>query len=221
MAIKVWLLPIEDAPQQNKQSAFTRDLLRAICIREDLALSEEELNLAGLDLIQVFSRKHGRALSIAHCEKMLAVAIGPGRVGVDCEAAGRARNWQGMSRSFFTEQEAKVICDTPQAQRESVFLRHWVLKEAYLKAIHGSIFGDLNRLFIDAGGRPTLSDGDGLPWEFWELEYGANMIALCGIGGDAAEFLLLSSVSAFADGSDVGKAQVCSSGQCRIEIPHA
>ena len=217
MTVKIWLLPLKNAPQQKKQSGLARELLRVICIREGFTLNEEELNLDGLDLINLFHCRHELALSIAHCEKMLAVAIGPGRVGVDCEARGRTRNWQGMAKSFFTAGEADVISRTPPEHWESVFLRHWVLKEAYIKAVHGSIFGDLNSLFIDAGGRPALSGGgDSSLWKSWEFEFGGIRVALCGTGSEVAKFSLIDSVQAFADGTDTGKPLPCTPKECRI-----
>jgi phosphopantetheinyl transferase len=119
---------------------------------------------------------------------MLAIGLSRETIGVDCEAIGRRRNWDGIANCFFTEFEAKAIIAADERMKESTFLRHWVLKEAYIKAIRGSIFGDLNRLvLVNTHSARIEDDGGHGEWHGWLLKEGNCFVALCGL---QAEFLL-------------------------------
>jgi len=196
-ATKVWLYLLEAEPRRKKQSALVRDMLRVICATEGIDLGSSELNIPGLELVELFSSRYNTGLSIAHCRGMLAVALGPGRVGVDCELQGRRRNWQAIAQQFFTPAEAHTISAVRPENREPVFLRHWVLKEAYVKAIRGSIFGDLNRLTVTALGSElailecNIQDN----WRAWEIEVSGGMIAVCSSQSEAVVFSLVGSLS--------------------------
>jgi phosphopantetheine--protein transferase-like protein len=172
-------------------------MLRIICETEGIALGESELSLPGLDLIELFFNRYNIGLSIAHCRGMLAVALGPGRVGVDCELKGRSRNWQGIAQQFFTPSEAHTISVAKPDEREKAFLRHWVLKEAYIKAIHGSIFGDLNRLVVEGQGVSIMASECNTrnKWWTWEVELSGSMIALCSSHSGAVVFSVIDSLS--------------------------
>lgn len=192
METKVWLHPLERAQRRKQQSALTRELLRTICELEGIALSQNELGLPGLELIELFSSRDNIGLSIAHCPRMLAIALGPGRVGVDCEARGRPRNWRGIASAFFTPGEAQAVSAAKPEDREAVFLRCWVLKEAYIKAIRGSIFGDLNRLVVDSKLGPIVENSDPLnTWTFRETELLGSLIAVCSSCSEEMAFTMV------------------------------
>lgn len=193
----MWLHPLQTPQRQKRQSALARDLLRVICKIEGVALGEDELRLPGLELIELFSSRYSTGLSIAHCRGMLAIAIGPGRVGVDCELKGRSRNWQGIAQQFFTPGEAHAISVARPEDREEAFLHHWVLKEAYIKAIRGSIFGDLNRLVVEGQGVSILAAECNTwnNWWTWEVEVSGSMIALCNSHSGAVMFSVIDSLS--------------------------
>ena len=196
-ATKVWLYLLEAAPRRKKQSALARNMLRVICATEGIDLDSSELNIPGLELVELFSSRYNMGLSIAHCRGMLAVAMGPGRVGVDCELQGQRRNWQAIALQFFTPAEAHTISAARPENREAVFLRHWVLKEAYIKAIRGSIFGDLNRLTIVGlvGGVAISECNVQDKWRAWEVEVSGSMIAVCSSQSEAVVLLMLDSLS--------------------------
>jgi len=176
----IWLFPMKSPQRRRGQSIVARNILRLACETEGVALTEKELALPGFDLIEVFAREKKRCLSISHCSSMVAVSLASDNVGIDCEAIGRCRNWQGIARQFFTAREADYIESSSAEDRELAFLRHWVLKEAYIKAIRGSIFGDLNRLIIDARYRMSIVDADHLKtWQAWSLELSSCPIAVC------------------------------------------
>lgn len=71
------------------------------------------------------SHAHGRAL----------VAVSRAQeVGIDLELARSNVQAENLSRRFFTPREHTVIMQSAEAQRTAVFFRHWVAKEAVLKA---------------------------------------------------------------------------------------
>ena len=184
MATKVWLLPLEIPCRRKEQSTHARELLKIVCDLEGIVLAEKTLLLPGLQLIEQFSTDLGLGLSITHSSQMVAIALSEADVGIDCEPKGRNRNWQGIAQQFFTAKEAEVIATVNSDQRESVFLRHWVLKEAYLKALHGSIFGDLNRLVLEGPRIAKVDDCGGQRiWRGWKLELFGCSIAVCSASG--------------------------------------
>jgi phosphopantetheinyl transferase len=111
-------------------------------------LNDTHLALPGPELMGLISDNFGLSISITHCPKLVAVALGKGQLGLDCEAAGGTRNWLRIADHFFTREEATTIASASTAEHENLFLRHWVLKESYIKSIKGSVFGDLNRLTL-------------------------------------------------------------------------
>ena len=185
---KLWLHPISGGCRSSEQSALARRLLQGICIDEGIEIANIDLTTPGLELIDIFSNHLGIYLSISHCSSLLAVALSHDLIGVDCEAIGRRRNWDGIANSFFTEFEAKAIIAADERMKEPTFLRHWVLKEAYIKANRGSIFGDLNRLvLVNTHSARIEDDGGHGEWHGWLLKEGNCFVALCGL---QAEFLL-------------------------------
>ena len=136
-ATKIWLHLLDAASQRKKQSSRARELLRLVCDIEGIGIAENELLQPGLELIEFFSAKLNLGLSIAHCPKMIAIALAPGEIGIDCETKGKNRNWLGIANQFFTAREAEAIAAASPEERESVFLRHWVLKEAIHQSVPG------------------------------------------------------------------------------------
>lgn len=182
---KIWLFPLKNKPRRAEQSAATRNVLRAICDWEKISITAAELTLPGLDLIKFFAANRNLGLSLAHCTDMIAIATSPGRVGVDCETPGRNRNWRGIAEEFYTPGEAKaVVCAEPGGSIESTFLSYWVLKEAYIKAIQGSIFGDLNGLVVTGRGQVKI-EGPQSDWDCWSIQLENCPVAVCAAAGAA------------------------------------
>ena len=195
---KIWLHLLDAASQRKKQSSQTRELLGLICDIEGIGITENELLQPGLELIEFFSAKLNLGLSLAHCPKMIAIALAPGEVGIDCETKGKNRNWRGIANQFFTAREAEAIAAASSEERESVFLRHWVLKEAYIKACRGSVFGDLNRLVVENHRSVRIEDCTLIArWQAWELELCGCPVAVCSTSSGA---LLISRVNRLFSG---------------------
>jgi 4'-phosphopantetheinyl transferase len=55
-------------------------------------------------------------------------------VGIDVEPVGRRADIDNIASHFFSSSEIELLGSTPQEKRQTVFMRLWTLKEAYLKA---------------------------------------------------------------------------------------
>jgi len=122
------------------------------------ALSVLHVSPAFLDLDAPFRRLAdqlragtGLHLSISHSRGVVALALASGPVGIDVEVLDQNRNWSGIADQFFTEKEANTLKQINPGVRRRHFLQSWVMKEAYLKTFHGSVFGDLNRAVLIQG----------------------------------------------------------------------
>lgn len=173
----LWLHPLAEPLSRRQQSARARELLAMMCTELDLRLSSAERSLKGEALLDVFSDRWGLWLSISHCPAAVAIALCEQPVGVDCEAPGKARDWCAIAEVFFSPTESEAIDRVGASQRETLFLRHWVLKEAYLKMQRGSVFGNLNDLVLEGPDRARLQ---GVPAATCcVLRSGSLQVALC------------------------------------------
>lgn len=146
---QIWLKKFDSGPASKEfQSRAARSLLQVACRSSGVELKSEHLILRGPELIDHVDKNFGLSISITHCAQIVAVAVGRGRLGLDCEPMGKIRNWQGIADQFFTSEEANTVANASTNEQERVFLRHWVLKESYIKSIKGSVFGDLNKLTL-------------------------------------------------------------------------
>ncbi len=180
LATKVWLKQCMPGLKRAAQRHLSRELLDDVCRLEGVLVTKTELALSGLELIELFAAKYQLGLSIAHCSGMIAIALAPGAIGIDCEAKGKKRNWSGIATQFFTSEEAQTIVAAKPDEHEAVFLRHWVLKEAYIKANRGSLFPDLNSLVLVSDGFAAIFDTPSPgTWRSWEMEVEGFPIAIC------------------------------------------
>ncbi|MEH6564747.1 MAG: 4'-phosphopantetheinyl transferase superfamily protein [Halopseudomonas sp.] len=85
-------------------------------------------------------------LSISHTAGLVAVALAPAgqAIGVDVEAWSRPLRLQQLLAGCMSKDDADWCLG--QASPEQAFLRHWTLKEAYLKALGRGIAADLPAL---------------------------------------------------------------------------
>jgi 4'-phosphopantetheinyl transferase len=100
--------------------------------------------------------------NISHSADLAVVAVANGReVGVDVEAVREGRRVQGIADRWFGPGEAAALRKLEGTERDELFYRLWVRKEAYLKATGQGIF--LERL---AGSDPPPG------WELIDLDVG-------------------------------------------------
>jgi phosphopantetheine--protein transferase-like protein len=161
------------------QSYKARLLLRLALSRAKLSISDPLLALPGTELIKSIREQFGIETSITHCSEMVGIALGRTKLGLDCEALGRKRNWLGIADQFFTPMEADVIRRADAVEQERLFLQHWTLKEAFIKAIQGSIFGDLNQLTLLNGSKFQLMTQKHEPWHAWQIDASNCLISIC------------------------------------------
>lgn len=158
---QVWLQKlITGSAARDFQSKSARRLLQLACRSRGVELNAGHLSLPGPALISLVERDFGLGISLSHCPQLVAVAIGKGRLGLDCEAMGKIRNWQALADHFFSQEEAGTIATSSAEEQERSFLRHWVLKESYIKSIRGTVFGDLNRLTLTDRGESAQVECD-------------------------------------------------------------
>jgi len=178
--LQVWIhRPGSRLNSRHEQSGIVRQLLKLALFAANISATEAILALPGIKLIQSVRAQFGIGISITHCPEMVAVAIGAGKLGLDCEALGKKRNWQGIADQFFTESEADAIRQANPEMTERVFLQHWTLKEAFIKANENSIFGAMNRLVISSSTGVQLEGRGQEHWQVWYAAIGKCILGVC------------------------------------------
>lgn len=73
--------------------------------------------------------------NISHSADLGLFAFSPDRpVGVDVENERPVRRLLDVAQRFMTDDELRTLAETPEEERNSAFLRSWVVREARLKA---------------------------------------------------------------------------------------
>ena len=113
--------------------------------------------------------------SVTHSEELALVACASDReVGVDVEWAGRPRDSVGIARRWLADAERAAIEEAPASERGAAFYRHWVAKEAFVKATGRGIGASLRsfEVSLTGPGGPRLMHvgGDELEAMRWSLE---------------------------------------------------
>lgn len=183
MKVQVWLHRLDNTQATgNTQSKVARQLLTLACKHNGIAIEQRHLDLPGLELMAHFEHNHGKRLSISHCKSLVVTAISTAPLGIDCEVSGRQRNWQTIADNFFSVPEARALSLKSPQDIETSFIQHWVLKEAFIKANRGSIFGDLNTLTVSDGASHVQLDsnfsGD-VPWWVWRGNTAQCHLGIC------------------------------------------
>ena len=101
---------------------------------------------------------------LSHTAGLISCAVHQSRIGVDLERTDRQAPWRALARRWFSETEQQWL-----SARDSTgdFLLLWTLKEAWLKANHQGIAGNLQSLQLcpSAGDALQLSaDTQGRAW---------------------------------------------------------
>lgn len=179
--LQIWLKPLA-GNKRFEQSQSVRLLLKQVCAESGIKLPKDYRTSPGLSLIKKIERQNSVSISLTHCAGMAAVALGKGLLGLDCEQTGKKRRWATIAQQFFPPIEAEIITSAPESEQESKFLRSWVLKEAYIKAIHGTLFGDINKLTLSTPEAIRISGERVKPtevWRVWHIRYGPYHFGVC------------------------------------------
>ncbi|MFZ9739769.1 MAG: 4'-phosphopantetheinyl transferase family protein [Prochlorotrichaceae cyanobacterium] len=86
--------------------------------------------------------------NLSHAHHYALYGFSPCPLGVDLELAGKQRDGFGIAQRFFAPQEQAVLAQAPPSSQEITFLRHWVCKEAVLKATGEGLAGSLQNTVI-------------------------------------------------------------------------
>jgi 4'-phosphopantetheinyl transferase len=109
--------------------------------------------------------------NLSHSGDVALVAVAAGReVGVDVEAVKRGRDVAGLARRTLLASERAAVMEAPD--RDLAFHRHWVAKEAFVKATGRGIESLRSfELALDEPGGPRLVQvgGDPLAAAGWSL----------------------------------------------------
>lgn len=90
----------------------------------------------GRPLIDPTAEAVSLSFSLAHTEGLAVVGVTRGiAIGVDVEQTGRRVDAAGLSRRFFSPEEAAALENLPPGRLEEQFSQYWTLKEAYIKAL--------------------------------------------------------------------------------------
>lgn len=109
------------------------------------------------------------SISISHCSKLVACAVGtPARLGLDIESAGRRKtDFARLAESVFHPLELAALSSHTGPSLEHFFLARWTLKEALAKALGVGLTLPMRQYaFVDDTLAETPADFDPGGWHF-------------------------------------------------------
>lgn len=94
---------------------------------------------------------HGRvSFNLSHSESRAVVVVAAaGDVGCDVERERRTDDLAGLVQGYFTREESRRILEAAPGEQAREFFRHWVAKEAVLKAQGGGLSLPLDGFRVD------------------------------------------------------------------------
>jgi len=133
--------------------------------------------------------EHGKPLlglsihfNLSHAgSQMLLGATRERMIGVDIETRNRRTESESIARRFFSPHEVEQLMTYPIHERGAAFLRCWVRKEAYVKAIGTGIGGGLQNFAVslaDSAVTPMLwAPNQAGDWTFYDVDMGPEFVA--------------------------------------------
>jgi 4'-phosphopantetheinyl transferase len=89
------------------------------------------------------------SFSLSHSGNLALVALAwQAPLGIDLEDLARPIDYQAVAARFFAPAETSRLNELPVDLRREMFLRTWVLKEAYLKALGCGLTRSLDRIEV-------------------------------------------------------------------------
>lgn len=122
----------------------------------------------------------GLDFNLAHTHHLVVVAVSRLRVGVDVERTPAHPDLLGVSHKVLTPRELSALDELPPIAARAALARHWVLKEAYSKALGTGLQQGFTTFGVDLGGpAPVLVDpaAEG-PWTLHERRIGDHLVGL-------------------------------------------
>ena len=148
--------------------------------------------------IEFTYNEHGKPLAgagidfnLSHAGGQMLIGITEGRmIGVDIETRGRRTESEAIARRFFSPHEVEQFLQFPIHERDEAFLRCWVRKEAYVKAIGTGIGGGLQQFAVslaDCAVTSLLWPGDAAGWTFYDVDMGLDLVASVALTSNPCE----------------------------------
>ncbi len=134
----------------------------------------------GIENAEIERIKHGKPylkeerapfFSISHTKETVFIAIADAELGLDAELISRTVDYPSILSSYFSEEERREITSTEN------FLKHWIVKESFIKYLGGTIARDLKRIAYVNG---ILSyDEQPCPAKLTFLQFDGHLISVC------------------------------------------
>ena len=151
--------------------------------------------------IEFTYNEHGKPLAgagidfnLSHAGGQMLIGITERRmIGVDIETRGRRTESEAIARRFFSPQEVEQFLQFPIHERDEAFLRCWVRKEAYVKAIGTGIGGGLQQFAVslaDCAVTSLLWPGDAAGWTFYDVDMGLDFVASVALTSNPYQLLV-------------------------------
>jgi 4'-phosphopantetheinyl transferase len=125
--------------------------------------------------------------NLAHSQRLALYAICDHPVGIDLEQIRVVSDLKSLTHRFFSKNEHQSICNLPSQQQPTAFFRHWVCKEAYLKAT-GEGLSKLKGLEIsltaESARLVTVPDRAICNWHLQELTPGEGFVGAVVTSGE-------------------------------------
>ncbi len=93
----------------------------------------------------------GPEFNLSHTAGQVFAVFSAQPVGLDLESATRKVNAEKLAWRYFSPSEAGHICGAPEEERDALFLRYWVCKEATVKLSGDGIYNGLGDVQITLG----------------------------------------------------------------------
>lgn len=140
--------------------------------------------------------EHGKPLldgmidfNLSHAGDRMLLGVTHGiSVGVDLETRGRHVDSAAIATRFFSALEVERYHAFPIHERNAAFLRGWVRKEAYVKAIGTGIAGGLKTFSVSLADCMVTAGPDG--WTFYDVAMGPEFIASAALTSNQCELQL-------------------------------
>jgi len=178
--------------RDRKCHLITRALVRTVLSRYAPVLPKDwafTTNAYGKPaIVNAVPAAKGLAFNVSHTQGLIALAVArKGRLGIDVENADAHDGLAALAVDVLSADELSAFRSLPSTRREHAFLRHWTLKEAYVKARGAGLSIPLTRFSIghvspcvqQMHGDPAVADGEA-HWVFAQYQIAQRFVlALC------------------------------------------
>ncbi|GAC1325530.1 MAG: hypothetical protein NVSMB25_24090 [Thermoleophilaceae bacterium] len=161
----------------RRRFIVTRASLRLI-LGERLSSDPAELEFVrGANGKPALSPGAGLGFNVAHSGELALVALAAGgEVGIDIERIQPRRDPMRVARRYFSPAECAAIEAVDGADRLDAFYRHWVAKEAYVKATGEGIAATLSAFTVELGPSASIRGAEER-WALTALDVGTGYAA--------------------------------------------